>query len=357
MSRATPPAWLKDRRIAYVPYTDDYAAPGDRRRFVYWARERGVPIERPRKGQRYDLVVLSARADVTAWARTPRGGPVLAYDLIDSYLAIPPGAEDLARGAGKWLLRQHAHLIPSYRSAVEAMCARADIVICSTPEQQAVLAAHARDVRPILDVHEEIAGPPPRPARQPGVLRLFWEGLPQNLRGFEGPFDEALRSLQDAYDIELHVVTDDSTPRWFGRLGRIRTTELVRGLTITPVQHDWSPDALRDVAGRCDAGVIPLDLTDPLAAAKPENKLALMWRLGLPTVTSATPAYTRVMAAAGIDLTCRTATDWTRCLRLLAEDDGERARSTELGMRYVAAHHSPEALLAKWDELVQDILR
>lgn len=348
------PTWLSGRRVAYVPYSADHSAPGDRRRFAYWARERGVRLEVPRPGERYDLVVLSTRADITTWARLPRNGMPIVYELIDSYLDLRPGRQDFGRGTGKWLFRQHAHLVPSYLKAVETMCRRADIVVCSTPEQEEVLRAHADDVRPILDVHEEVPVRTPRPAPVPGLLRLFWEGLPENLRGFHAVFNSALRELSAGIQVQLHLVTDPVTYRWFGRVGRFPTTRLIDGLPGTSAIYRWSVSSLSEVAGRCDVGVIPLDLRDPLAAGKPENKLALMWRLGLPVVATATPAYRRVMKASGLNLTCSTSEEWVELLLALAQDRSLREEAADRGDEYVRTHHSREALLGKWDKVVQD---
>src|SRR5438874_6466538 len=70
-------SWLKGKRVAYVPYSPDLSAPGDRRRFVRYAALRDIRFEVFRHGENYDLVVLSSVADVTHFSRFPRGGPPL----------------------------------------------------------------------------------------------------------------------------------------------------------------------------------------------------------------------------------------------------------------------------------------
>ena len=47
-----------------------------------------------------------------------------------------------------------------------------------------------------------------------------------------------------------------------------------------------------------------------VTSGKPENKLVLLWQLGMPVLTSATPAYERAMAAAGLDMVCRSEAEW-----------------------------------------------
>lgn len=351
------PEWLTGRRIGYVPYKDDFSAPGDRRRIGYWAEARHVPLEVVREEDQYDLMVLSARADITSWARDRSDTPIV-FDLIDSYLAHPSGVMDYVRGTGKWLLRQHAHLVPSYVNGLKAMCERADIVVCSTPEQQEMLRPYARDVRSILDIHAEVPATPGRlPEPSDGVLRLFWEGLPQNLYGFLPQFNDALAELASSMNVELHLVTDAEFDRWFGRVGRISTDRLAARLAVPPQIHQWSITNLVEVAASCDIGVIPLDLDYAMARSKPENKLAIMWRLGLPVVASATPAYRRVMAAAGSGFACSTTEQWLTSLEQFAGDPVTREAAARRGAEYVHLHHSPAALLKKWDEVVRDALR
>src|SRR3989442_5758220 len=80
---------LGDLRIGYVPYSPDLTQPGDRRRFCHYAAKRKLRFEIARPEERYDLVVLSSRGDLSVWADYRPGQAWIVYDLIDSYLAIP----------------------------------------------------------------------------------------------------------------------------------------------------------------------------------------------------------------------------------------------------------------------------
>lgn len=353
-----PESNLSQLRIAYAPMAADFRPPGDRRRFAFWAVKRGVQLELADISADYDLVVLSERADISAWSRLAPSSTRLVYDLTDSYLAISPGSlQDLARGTGKSLLRQHRRWTWSYSRAVMAMCRRADIVICSTPEQRRTILEYCADVRVILDVHDHELAPAQRTSTAAdGTLRLFWEGQPQNLRGFRPVFNQALQLVVKQMPVELHLATDPTFPRWFGRVGRVRTEDLLKDLPVAWQIHEWDAASLPTIAASCDVGVIPLDVNDAFAAGKPENKLLLMWHLGLPTVTSATPAYRRVMAQAHVNLTCETSEQWATALVKLATDAPTRAAAIAAGKAYVDEHHSTEAILAAWDGLVEDLL-
>src|SRR6185312_15235316 len=74
-------------RIGYVPYSGRFTKPGDRRRFVAYARARNLEFEVADPDKRYDLVVLSETADISVWPDYRHGK--IVYDLIDSYLSVP----------------------------------------------------------------------------------------------------------------------------------------------------------------------------------------------------------------------------------------------------------------------------
>ena len=125
---------LRNARIGYVPYGHDLAGPGDRRRFPFYARARGIEFEIADPTKKYDVVILSGRADISVWSRYTQGK--LVYDLIDSYLSIPKKSlKGQLRGLFKYLSRHSRYLQLNYWKAVEGMCARADAVVCTTQER------------------------------------------------------------------------------------------------------------------------------------------------------------------------------------------------------------------------------
>jgi glycosyltransferase involved in cell wall biosynthesis len=115
--------------------------------------------------------------------------------------------------------------------------------------------------------------------------------------------------------------------------------------------HPWQEAAWASTIGACDVAVIPIDLGDPMTVGKPENKLLLFWRIGMPVVTSATPAYRRAMDAAGAKYYCTTEADWTRALGALGADEGKRREAGLGGLRYAEEHASAAQHLAAWDRV------
>jgi glycosyltransferase involved in cell wall biosynthesis len=102
--------------------------------------------------------------------------------------------------------------------------------------------------------------------------------------------------------------------------------------------------------------LIPLSLTDPLYKGKPENKLLLFWRMGIPVVTSATPAYTRAMEGCGLPMACRTSDDWIRILEHYMSDKEARRDAGQRGLSYTNEHYSEESTLKRWDDVFASLL-
>jgi len=345
-------------RIGYSTHEDDPSGPGDRRRFCGYAARRGLAWEFARPGVRYDLVVANPGGDLSMWSRLPEGTSFV-LDMVDSYLAVPGWDPRAAfRGLFKYAFGNTRRLHVDYRRLLEASCRRADAVVCSTEEQRESILPYCPNVHVILDLQSEVARRVKPDYTRGDVFRLVWEGLGQNVRTFRaiaGP----LRALAARRRLELHLVTDLEYPRVSTRYWRRPTRELVRDLLGTvPVQlHPWDADRVSAVATQCDLAVIPIPLDEPFLRGKPENKLVMFWRLGVPVVTSATPAYERAMREAGLALTCRTPEEWERTLERLMDDEPARREAGERGRAHASEAYGESGLLAKWDGVMGSVLR
>lgn len=344
-------------RVGYSPYSPTLTRPGDRRRFCFYARHRGVEFEIAHPDRTYDVVVLSARADITTWRQYRVGEAKIVYDLIDSYLALPRlDAKSLLRGTAKFVARETRDLAFVYRKAIEQMCRRADAVICSTEEQRAEILRMCPNVHVILDSHSTLLRARKSDYAIGEVVNLVWEGLPHTLDDFAS-IVPVLREIAAEHPLALHLVTDLHSYRYMGRFGRRDTATLARKILPDTYLYQWNEIMVSSVVTSCDVAVIPLDLGDPFAAGKPENKLLIFWRLGLPAVTAATPAYSRAMAEAGTPmLTCATKGQWAEALRRTIADEDLRRRSAAAGRTYAETVHGDDRLLEQWDRLFESVL-
>ena len=343
-------------RIGYSTLRDDPSGPGDRRRFLSYAARRELAWETARPGVRYDVVVSSMGGDLSVWSRLPRTTK-LVLDMVDSYLAEPGwNARAAFRGLFKYTLRHTRRLHLDYRGLIEATCRRADAVICTTEEQRKSILEFCPNVHVILDFQSEAARRVKTEYSRGEEFHLVWEGLGQNVRTFRD-FAAAFRSLAARHRLALHLVTDLEYPRGSTSYWMRPTRDLVHDLfgRDRVFLHEWNADMLSVVCTACDLAVIPIPLDAPFLRGKPENKLVLFWRMGLPVLTSATPAYDRAMQGAGLAMTCRTQAEWVASLERVLGDEAARRHAGQRGLAYAQEAYSEASLQLKWDEVFESV--
>jgi hypothetical protein len=346
-------------RLGYAPYDHGLNAPGDRKRFVCWAVDRAVEfdvVDAPTTG--LDTVVVSTAADLTLWRDAPSRTRVI-YDLTDDYLALPDaGLKNRARGIAKFVSGELSRPTLHFRRLMIDMCRRADVVVCTSEDQRRhvqELAGHG-DVRVILDCYDaDATGLKSEYARQTGPT-IAWEGLPFNVSTI-GILREPIAQLPAELRPTVHVVTQPTFRPYARRFGRRSARAIAeRALPDVPiVLHPWERASAMGVVAACDVAVIPLPLEDGFARSKSAQKLISWWAMGMPVVTSATPAYETAMRAAGLDLCCRTREDWQRALSSLLSYEAARRHAGQAGQAYVEAHASREVMLSRWDALLRGV--
>jgi glycosyltransferase involved in cell wall biosynthesis len=342
----------KNLKIGYVPYSTDFARPGDRRRFVHYARRRNLPFEIARADQAYDVVVVSEKGDFSVWSRYEKGKVV--FDYIDAYLAIPrSNPKGLLRGLARFLGGESRRPQLSHWKALESMCRRADAVICGTEEERKRVSAFCRNTHIILDDYSMYDAV--KTGYEAGkVFNLVWEGLPHNLAYFE-LLRRPLQEIRARRPLALHLVTALRYHPYLSKFGSRRAEDLIKDIFDTVYLYEWNESTAPAVMTSCDLAVIPVPLDDAFAAGRPENKLLIFWKMGIPAVVSAAPAYQRAMEACGLNMACRTEDDWRSALDKYVNDDAAREEAARLGRAYVEANHGEEQVLGRWDRLFDSL--
>ena len=228
-------------------------------------------------------------------------------------------------------------------------------MVCSTEEQVRDISPFCKNVHVILDVQSPVVRTHKVDYRSGEVFNLVWEGLPCNVSQLY-QIKSVLTKLQTRREIALHLITDLEFNRYLGRYGKAQTVDFTRGLCPHVHLHDWSEQTCSGIVCAADLAVIPIDLSDPFARGKPENKLLLFWRMGMPTVTSATPAYDRAMARAGLSATCRTEAEWVDTLEKCMEDEAGRRHHGAVGRAFAESNYGEASILECWDKLFDSIL-
>jgi glycosyltransferase involved in cell wall biosynthesis len=342
-------------RVGYAPYDASLGQPADRRRFPFYAGHRGIDFELADPRRDYDLVVVTPRADLGAWSRYRPGRSKLVFDIVDSYLAIPrTNPKAILRGPAKFAAREARHPFFSYRRALESILGRADAVTCATPEQAAEIKPICANVHPILDFQSRLARRTKDDYRAGSPFHLVWEGLGENVRWF-GEIGRALREVDARHPIILHLITAIEYREMVQRFWRRQTARIAARYFDRFRLYQWSEEMVSVIATACDLAVIPLPLDRPLERGKPESKLVSFWRMGMPVVTSATPAYVRAMRGAGQALYCVSEEEWVQVLGRLIDDAEARERAGRGGRAFAEREYGDERLISAWDRLLDSL--
>jgi hypothetical protein len=345
-------------KIGYAPNSPDMGHPADRRRLVYWAKNRGHEIILD-LNQRHDVMVLSGRADLTHWSEI-RNRPPLILDLVDGYLGKEHLWRDWLRGTGKVIAGHNSGIPRPYRKIVGDACRLAQAVVCETAEQRGTILPYCPNTHAILDFHEEFPMLPfNRDIKSQNFPSLMWEGLPFTAKGLlllEKSFLEISRS----HPISLEMVTDLRYPLFLGKYLYQNTEGILQDIPKILGEHfrltKWSLPAVIDAAKRSHMAVLPLDPTGTLNPLKAENRLLMMWRIGLPVLASPSLAYLRVMKDTRIDGICIDSDQWQLKITQMMESVELRQESVEKGQQYIRDTHSEKIVLEAWDKLFESVL-
>lgn len=350
---------MKKLKIGYWPLSNGLNSPGDRRRLIFWANSRGheiiTDIER-----KVDVIVATENADFNSIYFKKARVPVV-FDLVDAYLSPLNAANDFLRGMAKSLSGQISGSIKPFSEHVKEFCVSSDMVICSSVEQERIIKPFNRNTHVILDSHEEIPFMNPRDLRTTDSKEktILWEGQPATIRGVRA-ISPTLSEMTKTNNLRFDFVTDEYFYEFLGKHIKRSTAvtlkndlnEISARVNIIP----WSIDNLIKSAEKSAIAMIPINLTVPMQELKPENRLLIMWRLGLPCLTSASPAYSRVMSKAATTGTCIVNEDWKTNFEKLLNDQSFAYEEVVRGQNYLRENHTSSILLNKWDEAIASVV-
>ncbi len=345
---------FKGLKVGYSPYSKNFKMVSDRRRFSYYAKKRGIDFEIARPSQTYDLLVLTEKSDLPYWSRLAKGKTKIVFQLITSQLARKIDIYVALSGVIRYLRGITSSPVLNYRNVVKDMCRRADAVVCTTLEQKKDISDYCDNIHVILDIHNPILSAVKTDYSAAEEFNLVWEGLPKNICSMS-TIKNAINTLQSKHKIALHVITDASYTKYY-KLVKYRTADVIKKFFDNVYFYEWNETMLAKIITTCDLAFIPLKLDDPFDAGRPENKLFLFWRMGVPAVVSATPAYMRAMKGAGLNMACRDEKEWIEVLEKYILDEDARAEAGKLGRSFVETNYNEEKILSHWDSVFKSIL-
>jgi hypothetical protein len=343
---------LKSLRVGYAPYGVDFVHPGDRRRFCHYANQRDLPIDVADPHKTYDVVIVSEGGDLSVWSRYQKGKVI--FDMVNANLDVPrTEIKGILRGFAKYISGQNHRLTFSYWKTIQEMCRNADAVVCGSPEQADRIRPFQSNVHPILDYHgmyDQVK----KDFSSSDPFRLVWEGLPHNA-AFFSEINDVLVSLHHRHRLSLHVITTPLSKRFLSKFGSVRVEELLSSFPFPVFVHPWDERTVSSIITSCDLALIPIPMRSAFNSLKPENKLLIFWRMGMPVVTSAIPSYVRVMQEAGVSLACNSLEEWKEKLERCITDISTRQGASDRGKQYVEQHCQEDRWLNQWDAVFASV--
>lgn len=340
---------MKKLRIGYIPISKDLSHPADRRRIVFFAQKDNHELVLDLNAK-MDLLVLSEKVNKMPFIKQKKNIPLI-LDLIDSYLTPNSVIEDYMRSWFKFVtVNEKSHYL-SNENIVRRLCRTVDAVICSTPEQKKIISNHNFNVHDILDSHSEFPSLQINVKNLKNNVKVFWEGLPYNLNGFK---------VIPKNSFFYNIVSDSNYYMYYGKLGKIKTeTYINKFLNIKKSQFqllNWSLQKIIETAKDSHIGILPLDIYKKMNQFKAENRLLIMWRLGLPVLASKTKAYSRVLKNCNNVGLINEECDWLKYTNSFEKFYSELLWQVEEGKKYLDLNHSDEILMYKWRKAVHSIL-
>lgn len=352
-------------KVGYVPYSKNLQHPGDRRRLAAWALDEGTELSLVNPLDS-DVLVLSNAANFNYWLKRAKQPVIL--DLVDGYLGERPRfIKDVARNVIRSFKGTSDLRWIKYTNHLKAACTRSDAVIVASIEQKDVVSEFNKNVHIILDDHSELEMCVNLEVQNVTDVtsrlaphHLFWEGFGYTLKHFQ-LIAADLDKFLNASGWGMYLVTNEQFPKWGGYIGRVNTKSLIeqwfplsnRSINIIP----WSIRNVREYANKSSIGIIPVDLSDNFAALKSENKLLSMWHLGLPTLFSAIPSYSRVASDTKQEHACVQNGDWYASLDNFSQSLESREMLKKSSAIYIASCHKHKHLMAKWDTALNSMVQ
>jgi len=337
-------------RIAYAPYSNNFGAPGDRRRFCFYAKNRQLKFELADPRNIYDIVYLTYGCDIAAWLEYKKKYPKvkIVFELIDSYLLEKYTPLTALKGFVRFMTGRESRIFINYKAALKNIISISDAVVCSTDLQKADLNTLNKNVHVSLDYFSDDIIFQKKNYETESKLRLVWEGQSYTVCNILF-LNDVFKSL--ACPIELYIITDIVTSYYNG-LYKVETKNLLKELRCNYVLIPWGRDKISEIVSGCDLAIIPIIKNDIFALSKPENKLLFFWEMGIPVITTDTPAYQRVMDQAGLNYYCSVVQEWVEKIEEFVDlDKHSRERLAKKANDYVNEFHSKEIILMKWDEI------
>jgi len=284
--------------IGYLPHSQNVEGPVDRRRGGRITKELqrygfNISYYNPINDQNdYDIIIISGlyNIDNIIIDLKSRKNTYFILDQPDALLlSAGPHLRFISRIMRNIRELKMKLFNPNiYLRKIVELATVSDAIITNSTMQADVLLKYNKNVTAIPDILDEEYGGQLKKATQNNICRLVWEGFSENVLHFNS-IRKALEILSAKYSIELLVYCNENIPKYFKHAGSVK--KYLSTLPCRTIFCPWNKETCANDLLKGDIGVIPIDMRNKFASAKPANKLNIMRMLGLPVVATPTQAH------------------------------------------------------------------
>ena len=340
---------MRKLKIGYLGHSSTGLAPADRRRMLFWAKRRGHEVKYGFDGK-CDVRVVTTSSNLSQILAEKKTTPVV-FDLCDAYHIPWSTSVDFLLEMNR--NRRHLRLPSFHRfsEVVREFMRFADFTVFSSPEQESYGMGFAKISSNILDFHSEIPDLPFHSSKSK-TLNLFWEGQVTSLYSLESLLSE-LDSEATARIGCVNLLTNQYSKLLLSSFINIRTEmkfSKLFNLGFAVNRVDWTLENIYSISKRSNLTLIPVS-DNLFTQLKPENRILISWKLGLPVIADSTPSHLRLERTLNLPLVYHR--DWSYSLNSFNSEQAEE--QVIAGKEYLKENHSEDLLLKKWDLVFQSL--
>ena len=294
----------------------------------------------------FDLVFVGAGGDLARALELKRRKPGtgLIFDYANHYLEEETRLKAFLRPLLHSAQRGYAPYFRGYKALIMELMSLSDQVVCSSTYQKNYLDALGIKASVITDIFDWEFDIPDQIQEKP-AHQFIWEGKAFNLDALL-KLDKVINTFPD---IPLSVLTDEK----FGGYGATQTLgksveEELNARFHNAFYFSWTSSVLKEELARSTLGILPINLGSSIGAAKPENRLILLWRFGVPALTSPLPSYKQLADRTGVDFICTDDHAWIERIKAYTASSDRNLARAQFLKDYADAHYSSTVILDQW---------
>ena len=351
-------------KIAYCPISNDLQAPGDYRRFIGYCNSnkinftvlRNTDLKNIKDGD-FDFAVVTMASDLTYWAKKEFNKTKIIFDCVDSYIFLNNyRIKNILRAPAKFFSGQHSSFYLNYLDIIKTVARKSYAIVCSTERQRNFFYDFCKNVNVILDYHSNLISSIKENfiPKKKNEFNLVWEGLPENIC-----FNESANQLIDFINkynseksnktkIKLNIFTDLYFKKFLNKYILQNSYYYLKKKSDHINFQEWDRNNINKKIIENDLAIIPLSQTNPLEYGKPANKLFLFFKMGMPTITSNTYAYSEVENKCKLKLTFKNIDEFYNFLNHYMNSMESRKEYSRHAINYINSEMPETRLSLLW---------